>query len=195
MVKPQFELTPREVPGGVVRDPALAGGRRGPRPRRTPGARAGGPGRGRSRRSSGPSGNHEWFLWLRVPRRRRRRRRAARRPHEAHRVRLQPHQRAGAGAARAGHRLVLGAGHRLLGRAGGRPRRRSRRELPGTDALVVLGGDGTFLRAAQGSAPRSTCPSWASTAARSASCPRPSRMPWSRCWASWSRAPGPSSRG
>jgi 23S rRNA (cytidine1920-2'-O)/16S rRNA (cytidine1409-2'-O)-methyltransferase len=66
MVKPQFELTPREVPGGVVRDPAL---------------RAAAVARVREHaldagldvlgevESSlvGPSGNHEWFLWLQVP--------------------------------------------------------------------------------------------------------------------------------
>lgn len=66
MVKPQFELTPRDVPGGVVRDPALR-------------ARA----IGRVREHAlglglevlgevesplaGPSGNRESFLWLRVP--------------------------------------------------------------------------------------------------------------------------------
>jgi 23S rRNA (cytidine1920-2'-O)/16S rRNA (cytidine1409-2'-O)-methyltransferase len=66
MVKPQFELTPRDVPGGVVRDPAL---------RATAVARV------REHATAtglsilgevesslvGPSGNHEWFLWLRVP--------------------------------------------------------------------------------------------------------------------------------
>jgi 23S rRNA (cytidine1920-2'-O)/16S rRNA (cytidine1409-2'-O)-methyltransferase len=66
MVKPQFELTPRDVPGGVVRDPAL---------RAAAVARvrdhAAGLGldvRGESESSLvGPSGNHEWFLWLQVP--------------------------------------------------------------------------------------------------------------------------------
>lgn len=66
MVKPQFELTPRDVPGGVVRDPAL---------------RAAAVARVRDHARDcglevlgevesplvGPSGNHEWFLWLRVP--------------------------------------------------------------------------------------------------------------------------------
>jgi len=66
MVKPQFELTPRDVPGGVVRDPAL---------------RAAAVTRVREHALAtglhvlgesesplvGPSGNHEWFLWLRVP--------------------------------------------------------------------------------------------------------------------------------
>ncbi len=66
MVKPQFELTPKDVPGGVVRDPAL---------------RARAIGRVRSHALSlglevlgavdaplaGPSGNQETFLWLRVP--------------------------------------------------------------------------------------------------------------------------------
>ena len=66
MVKPQFELTPRDVPGGVVRDPAL---------------RAAAVARVRDHATAtglsvlgevesplvGPSGNHEWFLWLQVP--------------------------------------------------------------------------------------------------------------------------------
>ncbi len=66
MVKPQFELTPRDVPGGVVRDPAL---------------RARAVGRVREHALTlglevlgevesplaGPSGNQESFLWLRVP--------------------------------------------------------------------------------------------------------------------------------
>ena len=67
MVKPQFELTPRDVPGGVVRDPAL---------RAVAVARV----REHALASGleilgevesplvGPSGNHEWFLWLQVPR-------------------------------------------------------------------------------------------------------------------------------
>jgi 23S rRNA (cytidine1920-2'-O)/16S rRNA (cytidine1409-2'-O)-methyltransferase len=66
MVKPQFELSPREVPKGVVRDPA---------------ARAKAVARVRSCAEElglevlgetesvlvGPSGNHEFFLHLRVP--------------------------------------------------------------------------------------------------------------------------------
>jgi 23S rRNA (cytidine1920-2'-O)/16S rRNA (cytidine1409-2'-O)-methyltransferase len=66
MVKPQFELTPRDVPGGVVRDPGL---------------RAAAVARVRDHATAtglsvlgevesslvGPSGNHEWFLWLQVP--------------------------------------------------------------------------------------------------------------------------------
>jgi 23S rRNA (cytidine1920-2'-O)/16S rRNA (cytidine1409-2'-O)-methyltransferase len=66
MVKPQFELSPREVPKGVVRDPA---------------ARAQAVGRVRDHAAAlglevvaeaesvlvGPSGNHEFFLHLRVP--------------------------------------------------------------------------------------------------------------------------------
>ena len=54
-------------------------------------------------------------------------------------------------------------------------------ELPDTDGLVVLGGDGTFLRAARAIA-ASTCPSWASTPARSGSCPRSSRRHSSELW-------------
>lgn len=67
MVKPQFELAPRDVPGGVVRDPAL---------------RARAIARVRDHALTlglevlgevestlpGPSGNQESFLWLRVPR-------------------------------------------------------------------------------------------------------------------------------
>ncbi len=66
MVKPQFELSPREVPRGVVRDPA---------------ARAEAVARVREHAESlgldvaaeaesvlvGPAGNHEFFLHLRVP--------------------------------------------------------------------------------------------------------------------------------
>ena len=66
MVKPQFELSPREVPRGVVRDPA---------------ARAEAVARVRQHAESlgldvvaeaesvlvGPAGNHEFFLHLRVP--------------------------------------------------------------------------------------------------------------------------------
>jgi len=67
MVKPQFELTPRDVPGGVVRDPVL---------------RARAVARVREHAQTlglellgevesplaGPSGNQESFLWLRMPR-------------------------------------------------------------------------------------------------------------------------------
>ena len=49
--------------------------------------------------------------------------------------------------ARAGGGLVPGPRHRPLDAAGGRSRRSARRELPTTDVVVVLGGDGTFLRA------------------------------------------------
>lgn len=66
MVKPQFELGPKEVPGGVVRDPAL---------RQVAVARVrehaldlGLEVLGEVESSlPGPAGNHEWFLWLRVP--------------------------------------------------------------------------------------------------------------------------------
>ena len=67
MVKPQFELSPREVPKGVVRDAGRPRRGRGDASVSTP-------------RSSGlevvaeaesvlvgPSGNHEFFLHLRVP--------------------------------------------------------------------------------------------------------------------------------
>jgi 23S rRNA (cytidine1920-2'-O)/16S rRNA (cytidine1409-2'-O)-methyltransferase len=66
MVKPQFELTPREVPGGVVRDPAL---RAAAVARiRDHAAALGLDVRGESESPLvGPSGNHEWFLWLQVP--------------------------------------------------------------------------------------------------------------------------------
>ena len=66
MVKPQFELTPRDVPGGVVRDPAL---RAAAVARVREHARACGLSvLGESESPLvGPSGNHEWFLWLQVP--------------------------------------------------------------------------------------------------------------------------------
>ena len=49
----------------------------------------------------------------------------------------------------AGHRLVRDARDRELGRWPRATRRRSSRPSPATDVLVVLGGDGTFLRAAR----------------------------------------------
>lgn len=66
MVKPQFELTPRDVPGGVVRDPAL---RAVAVARVREHALASGlEVRGETESPLvGPSGNHEWFLWLQVP--------------------------------------------------------------------------------------------------------------------------------
>jgi 23S rRNA (cytidine1920-2'-O)/16S rRNA (cytidine1409-2'-O)-methyltransferase len=66
MVKPQFELTPRDVPGGVVRDPAL-------RARAIERIREHAVGLGLEVLGeveaplTGPSGNQESFLWLRVP--------------------------------------------------------------------------------------------------------------------------------
>ncbi len=66
MVKPQFELTPREVPKGVVRDPAA---RERAVDRVAEAAEAAGLlvlGRCESP-LVGPSGNHELFLHLRVP--------------------------------------------------------------------------------------------------------------------------------
>jgi 23S rRNA (cytidine1920-2'-O)/16S rRNA (cytidine1409-2'-O)-methyltransferase len=66
MVKPQFELTPKDVPGGVVRDPAL-------RARAVERVRTHALGLGLEVLGevgsplAGPSGNQESFLWLRVP--------------------------------------------------------------------------------------------------------------------------------
>ncbi|MET0773312.1 MAG: TlyA family RNA methyltransferase [Candidatus Limnocylindrales bacterium] len=66
MVKPQFELTPKDVPGGVVRDPAL-------RARAVERVRHHALGLGLEVLGeveaplAGPSGNQESFLWLRVP--------------------------------------------------------------------------------------------------------------------------------
>lgn len=66
MVKPQFELTPKDVPGGVVRDPAL-------RARAVERVRDHARGLGLEVLGevesplAGPSGNQESFLWLRVP--------------------------------------------------------------------------------------------------------------------------------
>lgn len=66
MVKPQFELTPREVPKGVVRDPAL---RQVAVERVADHARSLGLEVLATAESPlvGPSGNHEFFLHLRVP--------------------------------------------------------------------------------------------------------------------------------
>jgi len=66
MVKPQFELSPREVPRGVVRDPAL---------RAVAVEKVADHARGLGLRVLGsvesplvgPSGNHEFFLHLRLP--------------------------------------------------------------------------------------------------------------------------------
>ena len=67
----------------------------------------------------------------------------------AHRVRLQPDERGGPRAARARGRLVPDARASTSGRPRPATSTAARRELPTTDVLVVLGGDGTFLRAAQ----------------------------------------------
>jgi 23S rRNA (cytidine1920-2'-O)/16S rRNA (cytidine1409-2'-O)-methyltransferase len=66
LVKPQFELGPREVPDGVVRDPAA---RRAAVERvREHAAGLGLEVRGESESQLvGPAGNHEFFLHLRVP--------------------------------------------------------------------------------------------------------------------------------
>ncbi len=66
MVKPQFELSPREVPGGVVRDPALRAA--AVERVRAHATEVGLDVRGETESPLvGPSGNHEWFLWLQVP--------------------------------------------------------------------------------------------------------------------------------
>ncbi len=66
MVKPQFELTPRDVPRGVVRDPALQAA--AVARVRDHALEAGLAVLGEVESPLvGPSGNHEWFLWLRVP--------------------------------------------------------------------------------------------------------------------------------
>ena len=66
MVKPQFELTPREVPKGVVRDPALRGRAVAlvADHARTLGLEVLGE---VESPLVGPSGNHEFFLHLRRP--------------------------------------------------------------------------------------------------------------------------------
>ena len=164
LVKPQFEAGRKQVRDGVVRDPAgpppdprdggplrarrSACGCATPWPRRSPGrpATASSSSSWRCRRATcratasppscprtGPASSGSWP------------------EHEArsHRLRLQPHQGGGARPARASRGLVRGAGHRPLGGARGRDRRRWCASCPGTGALVVLGGDGTFLRAAR----------------------------------------------
>lgn len=66
MVKPQFELSPREVPHGVVRDPALRA--RAVERVATHAAELGLAVLGTTESALvGPSGNHEFFLHLRVP--------------------------------------------------------------------------------------------------------------------------------
>ena len=148
MVKPQFELEPARRP---ARRRARSGaprrrGRARPGPCRRASASPAWP--RSSRRSSGPSGNHEFFLHLRVAGAARAMsdRTCAR---DAPRVRVQPHAGAGRRSCATGRWLVRGPRHRRMGRA--------RRATPGeqpervaaSDAVVVLGGDGTFLRAAR----------------------------------------------
>ncbi len=66
MVKPQFELTPRDVPGGVVRNPALRA--RAIERVRDHALELGLEVLGEVESPlTGPSGNQESFLWLRVP--------------------------------------------------------------------------------------------------------------------------------
>lgn len=66
MVKPQFELTPRDVPGGVVRDPALRA--RAVERVREHARSLGLEVLGQVEAAlAGPSGNQESFLWLRSP--------------------------------------------------------------------------------------------------------------------------------
>ena len=57
-------------------------------------------------------------------------------------------------------------------------------ELQTTDGLVVLGGDGTFLRAARALAAGRRAGAWASTRAESASCRRSSQRRSRRRWVS-----------
>ena len=74
-----------------------------------------------------------------------------RRPRDrrAHRLRLQPDDRGRRRAERPRRGLVPGARDRRVAAPVGRSSTASSDELPTTDALVVLGGDGTFLRAAR----------------------------------------------
>ena len=172
MVKPQFEVGKERLgSGGVVRDPALraGGGRRG-RPTRRPRS-AGTPAACARVRCPGPSGNVEFFLWLR------REPDAVLDSDAMTRAVVQAEVRwardigdavgADRRAHRTAHHLRAGLARRpatARGGAGGPPARRASRRrstslastssrptsaATGTEAVLVLGGDGTFLRAAE----------------------------------------------
>ena len=196
MVKPQFELTPRDVPGRRRARPGAPGGGRGA----GPGACAARPGwRSVGESESplvGPSGQPRVVPVA---------------PGAVAGRRSRPASPSGPHVKRIGfaynptNEQALELRERATGWCSVRGIDSWASPAGDLDALVARAARHRRARGPRwrrhvpagrpGRRPRSTCPSWASTAARSASCPRPSRMPWSRCWASWSTAPGPSSRG
>ena len=149
-MKPQFEAGKGRTDKGVVRDPASI-------ERFSSGSRARARTLGLGTRDViaspilGPEGNREFLVHLAagpscadLPARIAE---VTGRDDQPHRLRVQPDHR-GDGRAR-GTRLGLvpATRHRRMAGTERRPRGAAR-ELPTTDALVVLGGDGTFLRAA-----------------------------------------------
>ena len=160
LVKPQFEAGRADAKGGVVRDPdgPPPGARETRRERRRsvglgtrdviaspdpgPGGQPGVPGLDRG----GPVVRGD-----RRPDRGRRRCGVGgcRRDRRADRLRLQPDHRAGARSCASGPPAGARCGAWTTGPAPAGDLEAHARELPTTDVLVVLGGDGTFLRAAQ----------------------------------------------
>ena len=167
LVKPQFELSPREVPRGVVRDPAS-------RPAAVERIREHAAGLGLEVLAEaesvlvGPSGNHEFFLHLRVPGGRRWRRRVRRigfafNPTQAEAIELR--ERALAWCAANGVEAWAVAGRRPPADA----EHVRRRRRPSSCSVATARSCERLARW-----PTSVCPSSASTWARSASSPRPS---------------------
>ena len=144
---------PRDARRHPVADPRPGGQPRVPRPGSRPGPSARTSTRGSTPRSPRPG--------------------RTRRDRRADRLRVQPHQRGRARAPRAGGRLVPDARHRALGGAGRRDGGSSIELLPGTDvARRARRRRHVPARRAGGRRGR-RARSWASTWARSASCPRP----------------------
>jgi len=186
LVKPQFEAGRGRAPGGVVRDPAVH--REVLSPPSTTLAPRGCSARPRRLAAPGPR-REPRVLPAREHRagcgRSGRLARADRRP----RARMNAPQRIGSLTTR--RRRTRSSSRRATGWCAVRgieswalasgDTAALRAALPDADVLVVLGGDGTFLRA-RGRWPTCRCRSWASTSARSASSPR--RRPTSSrtCW-------------
>ena len=178
MVKPQFEVGKEQVGGGVVRDPGLRGRCRGTTWPRQPAGLGLGVAGVTASPLPGPSGNVEYFLWLR------RGARAAGRSGAAARGRRggpavtasangaagaaarardaagRPHRPAG-GAIRVARVLVAQLTAAGIASACSSPRPRSSdmdaaavvpvspAAAVGTEMVLVVGGDGTLLRAAE----------------------------------------------
>ena len=152
MVKPQFELTPRDVPGGVVRDPvlraaavarvrefALASGLEVRGEIRVAAGRA----VGQPRMVPVAPGAVTWRAARRIVGGRDAMKRIGFAYNPTNEQALELRERATGWCSMRG----IDSWASPAGDVGALVSR-----LPGTDALVVLGGDGTFLRAAQGSA-------------------------------------------